>query len=82
MTVSKVETNFFKVKARTNHFCSICGASIKSGDIYYKEGPKDKFLQTLHAKNVCTMCYKNKTITNIRQNPPKSQRKLKINYNK
>ncbi|MEM0143802.1 MAG: hypothetical protein QXL94_07660 [Candidatus Parvarchaeum sp.] len=70
--MSKVETNFFKVKARTNHFCSICGASIKSGDIYYKEGPKDKFLQTLHAKNVCLPCYKNGTISKTQRNPPRS----------
>ncbi len=46
-----------KTKARVNHVCENCGKEIESGDLYYKETVKDKFLYSLHAKKFCTECY-------------------------
>ena len=46
-----------KIKARTQHICHKCGRGISTGEIYYREGIKDKFLHSLHAKKYCSKCY-------------------------
>ena len=46
-----------KTKSRTNHVCINCGKNIVIGEIYYREHMKDKFLQALHAKKFCALCY-------------------------
>jgi hypothetical protein len=48
-----------KVKAKTNHICSKCGQEIIQNDIYYKEHIQDKFLHSLHAKNIVHLAIKN-----------------------
>jgi len=47
-----------QTKARINHICSNCGREIESGNFYYAETIKDRFLQSLHAKKFCEDCYK------------------------
>lgn len=46
-----------KIKARTQHICHKCGRGILTGEIYYREEIKDKFLHSLHAKKYCSECY-------------------------
>ncbi len=46
-----------QTKARTDHNCTNCLQLIKSGDIYYSEKIKDKFLHSLHRKKFCKQCY-------------------------
>jgi hypothetical protein len=46
-----------RIKARTNHLCSKCGAVVNVNDFYYTEALKDKFLQSLHRKKYCEKCY-------------------------
>jgi len=47
-----------KTKARVNHVCSKCDQQINTGDYYYPETIKDRFLHTLHNKKFCSGCYK------------------------
>jgi len=54
---SKYDVYLKKVKARKNHICNFCSQQITSGNFYYRETNKDKFLQTLHAKKFCSECY-------------------------
>lgn len=52
------DLKFFKeTKARSNHICSKCGQQIITGDIYFPEEIKDKFLHSLHRKKLCGECY-------------------------
>jgi len=46
-----------KTKARTLHKCDMCNETITSGEYYYKETQKDKFLHSLNAKCFCSKCY-------------------------
>lgn len=46
-----------QTKARTEHNCTNCHQLIKTGDIYYAENIKDKFLHSLHRKKFCKKCY-------------------------
>lgn len=48
---------FKKTKARVNHICMKCGQQINTGDFYYAEDIKDKFLHSLHRKKFCKNCY-------------------------
>ena len=48
---------FKKTKARVNHICMKCGQQINTGDFYYAENMKDKFLHSLHRKKFCIKCY-------------------------
>jgi hypothetical protein len=50
---------FKKTKARVNHICMNCGEQINTGDIYYPEKIKDKFLHSLRRKKLCKKCYQN-----------------------
>jgi hypothetical protein len=47
-----------KTKARVNHQCNYCGEIIQTGEFYYAENLKDKFLHSLHRKKLCSDCYK------------------------
>jgi hypothetical protein len=52
------ELKYLKMaKARVAHLCNKCGRQILKGDIYYVESLKDKFLQILHAKKFCCICF-------------------------
>jgi hypothetical protein len=53
-----------QTKARTEHICMNCHQLIKSGDIYYAEHIKDKFLHSLHSKKFCKQCYQKMGETN------------------
>lgn len=46
-----------ETKATATHQCDYCGKIIESGDIYYPEKVKDKFLHFLHNKKFCSECY-------------------------
>jgi hypothetical protein len=46
-----------ETKARSQHLCYKCGKNIFSGETYYCEDIKDKFLHNLHAKKYCSICY-------------------------
>ena len=48
---------FKETKARASHVCSDCGNQIKTGDIYFAETFKDRFLHSLHNKKLCEKCY-------------------------
>jgi len=48
---------FKETKARTDHICSNCDEQINTGDIYYPEEIKDRFLHSLHRKKLCKKCY-------------------------
>lgn len=72
----KIETEFFRCKAKVGHVCSICGNTIRSGEVYYQQGPKDRFLQFLHTKRICSKCYKNGNFTSKTNQIPKEQKRL------
>jgi hypothetical protein len=76
MSMVKIETEFFRRKARVSHVCSVCGNTISPSEVYYQQGPKDRFLQSLHAKNVCLNCYKNRDFAGKANYIPKEQKKL------
>ena len=72
----KIETEFFRYKARADHVCSVCGNTMKPGEVYYQQGPKDRFLQFLHAKKICLKCYEGGNFANKANQIPKEQRRL------
>lgn len=45
-----------KTKARVDHSCSQCGATIAKGEIYFREEIAGRFLHNLHAKKYCHKC--------------------------
>jgi ribosomal protein L32 len=45
-----------RVKARTTHVCTRCGAEILPPDIYFQE-TTGRFLASLHARAFCKKCY-------------------------
>lgn len=49
-----------KTKARVNHSCSQCGATIVKGEIYFREVIDDPYLHTLHGKKLCHKCWPKK----------------------
>ena len=46
-----------KTKARVTHRCHQCGKLISTGEFYYAEKLKDRFLHSLHLKKICGKCY-------------------------
>lgn len=44
-------------KARVKHICSKCGKEIEAGNYYYAETINDRFLQSLHSKKFCLLCF-------------------------
>ena len=39
------------------HSCAKCGASISPQEVYYREMFNDRFLQYLHSRALCKMCF-------------------------
>jgi hypothetical protein len=74
--MAKIETEFFKRKARIDHVCSVCGGTINAGDVYYQQGPIERFLESLHAKRICLRCYENGNFGSKASQIPKEQKRL------
>ena len=72
----KIETEFFRHNARVGHICSVCGNIIRPGEVYYQQGPKDRFLQFLYAKKVCLKCYEKGNPISKENRIPREQKRL------
>jgi len=54
---SKHELCLKAVRARVAHSCAKCGASISKHEVYYREAPREPFLQYLRSRAFCQKCF-------------------------
>ena len=57
-----------KTKARVAHQCNYCERIISPEEYYFRETAQDKFLQSLHAKVFCSLCYEKYGETLLKMN--------------